>query len=125
MNGIDETARAAQAHYVYDQNELRARLMRGMVDDQPMPVDVPKIYDDWISDDRLAYFAVFAVFQYELKRYGLLIKGKGPFFCRGCEVPQPGWAALDCWECAWPKKIRAAAIECGQRWRDTRVAVAS
>ena len=110
---------AAQVDDIYAQNELRGRLMRTLIDTHPLPEEMPLSYDDWVSDERLAYFAVFTVYLYECKRYAFLLHGKGPFFCRACEEPQEGWAVLPCWECAWGKKIRPMAIECATRWHET------
>ena len=120
MTGTDDMARAAQVADLFQQNELRGRLMRTLIDTHPLPEDMPLAYDDWVLDERLAYFAVFAVYIAECKRYALLLKGKGPFFCRRCEEAQPGWTALPCWECAWETKIRPKAMECATRWHETK-----
>ena len=110
---------AAQVDYCHGQIALLGRMARRLPDDRSMPAELPMAYGDWVADEEIGYFAVFTVQQYEMHRLERLRKGKGPYFCRGCEEPQPGWTALSCWECAWPKKLRARAIECGRRWHET------
>lgn len=110
----------AQADHSYAQMALMGRMAQRLPDTHAMPAEVPMSYDDWVSDDRIGYFAVFVVQQHEQAKYVRLLRGEGPFYCKGCEEPQAGWVALPCWECAWPKKLRARAIECGRRWHETR-----
>jgi len=118
---VDErlVAIKAQADHAWEQNELRGRLLRRVVDTHPLPEHIPIAYDDWLVDDRLAYFAVFAVYTFECRREGRLYRGEGPFYCGRCEEPQEGWRQLRCWECAWPK-IRAYAGELATHWHEMK-----
>lgn len=123
MNGKEmDEARQAQSAYAWEQNELRDRQLRRQADLGPLPEEFPQEYDDWQSCSPLTFFGLFAVYTYENKREGRLRRGDGPFYCPRCEEPQEDWQKLRCWECAWPTKIRAYAIELAQGWHETRAA---
>lgn len=77
----------------------------------------PPEAEDWREWRGGCYLAALHLrYNWTLEREAELRLGKGPFYCRECELrPEHGWRARLCLECSWREYMAEEAIREGRK----------